>query len=262
MKHDPILEVTRQFDLLFHVLGQNALVLCGFLQLRHSHLFLCPLSSVLTEVQLALVLAEAGAIRQKHKFIFIVLAQSSQFLLDGPALALPLHPISPSPLVLLDEGPAVIIKTKIIKGKSSLFFLEVQGVDEVYHGVELVERVGVLFVVGEEDALVGGEQVVQLADDECAVEDVEEEVEDFLRVDAFVDDGVVDLSNEADGELGERLPELDALGVAVLVPVADVELYLAVEFHLLHNPCGEGVEGLLYLPVLASDLRQQLLPVP
>lgn len=104
VKHDSILEVTRQFDLLFHVLGQDALVLCEFFHLHHRLLFLCPLSSVLGEVQLALIFAEAGAIRQKHKFIFIVLAQSPQFLLYGPALVLPLHLIPLSPLVLLNEG--------------------------------------------------------------------------------------------------------------------------------------------------------------
>lgn len=105
------------------------------------------------------------------------------------------------------------------------------------------------------------EEAVEFADDECAVEDVEEEVEDLLGVDALIEDGVVYLGHEADGQLGQRLSELDALGVAVPVPVADVELDLAVELYLLHDTHRKGVEGLLHLPVLTSDLCQQLLAV-
>lgn len=104
-----------------------------------------------------------------------------------------------------------------------------------------------------------GEEIVEFADYEGSVEYVKEEVEGFLGVDALVDDGVVDLSDEANGEFGQRLAELYPLSVAVLVSVPDVELDLPVELDLLDDPSSEGVEGLLDLPVFSSYLGHQLL---
>lgn len=55
-------------------------------------------------MRLTLVLTGTGVIRQKHKFILIMMTKHPYFLLDGPALALPLQPFPPPAVMLLNNG--------------------------------------------------------------------------------------------------------------------------------------------------------------